>query len=87
MREKGLPFENGVLCERKYVLAFWNVLMTNETLSRLMYTGQFFNKLTVISYGFTYSKKSVQRVCTGQKRKAFSQTNECVVRKIPCVDV
>jgi hypothetical protein len=42
----GLPFEDNVLREAKYVRAIWNVL-SGDKLSVLMYVGQFVDKLRV----------------------------------------
>jgi hypothetical protein len=86
LREKGfLPFENNVLHPSKYVRSFWNLLLTNEKLSSLMYTGQFLNKFTMIGYGFTYSVESAQQAVGSKKRK--TPLDGIVVRqKVFCVD-
>ena len=71
LREVGLPFEDNVLHVKRYVLAFWNILLSNEKLSSLMYTGQFLNTLTVTAYGGKYSvRETVRQAVVGEERPA-----------------
>jgi hypothetical protein len=71
LREVGLPFEDNVLHVKRYVLAFWNILLCNEKLSSLVYTGQFLNTLTVTGYGGKYSvRETVRQAVVGEKRTA-----------------
>ena len=71
LREVGLPFEDNVLHVKRYVLAFWNILLSNEKLSSLMYTGQFVNTLTVTGYGGKYSvRETVRQAVVGEERPA-----------------
>ena len=75
LREVGLPFEDNVLHVKRYVLAFWNILLSNEKLSSLMYTGQFLNTLTVTGYGGKYSvRETVRQAVVGEKRTALEGT-------------
>jgi hypothetical protein len=75
LREVGLPFEDNVLHVKRYVLAFWNILLSNEKLSSLMYMGQFLNTLTVTGYGGKYSvRETVRQAVVGEKRTALEGT-------------
>jgi hypothetical protein len=71
-----------MLCHH-HVRAFWNLLLHNERLSSLVYTGQFFNKLTVYGYEGSYSVMGTC-VATGDKRKSTEAF--LVGKKVFCID-
>ena len=63
LQKIGLPFVDNVLCEAKYVRAIWNVL-SGDSVSVLMYVGQFVDKLWVRGYRGNY----IPLVLYGAKR-------------------
>jgi hypothetical protein len=65
LRETGLPFDQGVLHTKEYVLALWKFFFMDEEPEILAYTGRFIDSLTVTNYESNYS------VIKRRKRSTF----------------